>query len=193
MLWGRLSCKSQRAEPNRGEPVALCAACARLHNGIIDYLFTSHNNSAVYSIIGAFQSPTPTRRSPSSSALFEPPPPPPITGAPWSIPRAGGAGQRLSTLAGGGQRSPADAGREFSVRDRRGDGDFPVKLHGTSARRSDLGKAAGWRGGAGEILHRFEARPSRGTKWGAAGKRQPDAWGWAGRERRALAIPGDRT
>lgn len=30
------------------------------------------------------------------------------------------------------------------MRERRGDGEFPVKLHSTSARRSDLGKAAGW-------------------------------------------------
>lgn len=39
--------------------------------------------------------------------------------------------------------------REFCVRERRGDGDFPVKLVITSAWRSNLEKAAKWRVGRG--------------------------------------------
>lgn len=144
MLWDRLSCKSQRPEPNRCEPVAICAACARLHNGIIDYLFTSHNNSAVYLIIGAFQSPTPTRSSPISSALFEPSPP---ASDNQFVAWADEAGQRLSILCGVRAALPRRIReREFSVRERRGDGDFPVKLLITSAWRSDLEKAALWTG-----------------------------------------------
>lgn len=90
---GPLSCKSQR--PDRGEPGAVCAACTGLDNGIIDYLFTPHNNSAVYLITGASQSPTPTPRE-----LFEPLRP--YNRGSLLDARADEAGQRLSILWGCG-------------------------------------------------------------------------------------------
>lgn len=122
----------------------MCAACARLHNGIIDYLLTSHNNSAVYLIIGAFQSPTPTRSSLISLTLFKSSPP---TSDNRLVSWVDEAGQRLNIRCGvRAALSRRIREREFSMRERRGDRDFPVKLLITSAWRSDPEKAALWRG-----------------------------------------------
>lgn len=104
----------------------MCAACARLHNGIIDYLLTSHNNSAVYLIIGAFQSPTPTRSSPISLTLFESSPP---ASDNRLVAWVDEAEQRLSILCGVRAALPRRIReREFSVRERRGNRDFSCQI-----------------------------------------------------------------
>lgn len=166
----------------------MCAACARLHNGIIDYLLTSHNNSAVYLIIGAFQSPTPTRSSPISLTLFE--------SDNRLVAWVDEAEQRLSILCGVRAALPRRIReREFSVREERGNRDFFLSNcsshlpRGQTPRRLHCGE-----GGAGEILQLFKACPSHETKSGEAQKRRRDACGAAGasaagRGRKSLALP----